>query len=193
MARRKIPPLPIEGLVDSPEALTLPAAGFGMLMRLILHFWQTGCRPLPVADHELRSIARGHAPTWRRWKSSILRVFETLRPELEAAWQARENRRGNLIRLAHLGNAKRRANALKQKAAAATALSPLLPRRRPSAPLQPAPGPRIQGGFRVSSLRRLSGPEARPLTVALHGVGPKHARASSDARRSGWRFCARGP
>ena len=148
MARRKIPPLPIEGLVDSPEALTLSAAGFGMLMRLILHFWQTECRPLPMADHELRSIARAHAPTWRHWKASSLRVFEAIRPGLEADWRARENRRGNLIRLAHLGNAKRGANALKQKAAAATAPSPLLPRRNPRVPLQPTPAPRIPGGFR---------------------------------------------
>lgn len=152
MARRKLPPLPIEGLIDSPEALTLPAAGFGMLVRLLLQFWQTECRPLPVADHELRSIARGHAPTWRHWKPRILEVFEAVRPELEAAWRARENRRGNLIRLAHLGNAKRRANALKQKA-----------------PLRPSSRPCCRGATpgRRCSLRRLRDSPASGTAEAL--------------------------
>jgi hypothetical protein len=148
MRRRKIPPLPIEGLFDNPEAMTLPAAGFGMLTRIVIHFWATECRSLPIADHELRSIARGHAPTWRRWRLTILRVFEALRPGLVAAWQARQNRRDNLIRLAHMGNAMRRANAQKQRAAASFELSRLLPQRIPRAPLPPAPAPRSPGGFR---------------------------------------------
>jgi len=114
--RRRIPPMPIEALNDHPEAMTLPAAAFGMLMRLTLHFWSTDCRPLPLADHDLRSISRGHAPTWRRWKASILRVFEAIRPELESAWRARENRVGNLIRLSERSSSMRRANALPSKA-----------------------------------------------------------------------------
>jgi uncharacterized protein YdaU (DUF1376 family) len=116
MARRKIPPMPIEGLYDHPEAMTLSAAAFGMLTRLALHFWSTECRPLPIADHELRGVCRAHSPTWRHWKASILRIFEAIRPELESTWQARENRVGNLIRLSQRSSSMRRANALRSKA-----------------------------------------------------------------------------
>lgn len=148
MRRRKIPPLPIEALIDHPEVLRLSSAGFGMLVRIVVHFWLTECRPLPLAEGELRSIARAHGPTWRRWKASILKVFGDVRPGLEAAWQARQNRRNNLIRLAQMGNAKRRANAQKQRAPSSFELSRLLPQRNPPAPSPPAPGPRSPGGFR---------------------------------------------
>ena len=116
MARRPVPPMPVEGLIDHPEAMTLPAAAFGMLMRLTLHFWSTDCRPLPIADHELRGICRAHAPTWRHWKASILRIFEAIRPEWEAARRARENRVENLIRLSQRSASMRRVNALQLKA-----------------------------------------------------------------------------
>ncbi len=38
---RKIPRMPVEELHRNPLAMTLPAAGFGMLFRLVLHFWVT--------------------------------------------------------------------------------------------------------------------------------------------------------
>ena len=148
MPRRRIPRLPIEGLVDSPEALTLPAAGFGMLCRLTLHFWQTECRPLPIADQELRAISRAHSPTWRHWKPSILKVFEALRPGLETAWRARENRRDNLIRLSQRSASMRRANALRSKANTPNAPQSLFPQRNPPRQQQPAPAGKPQGGFR---------------------------------------------
>lgn len=119
MARRLVPPMPVEGLIDHPEAMTLPAAAFGMLTRLTIHFWSTECRPLPIADHELRGICRAHSPTWRRWKGSILRIFEAIRPEWESARRARENRVENLIRLSQRSASMRRANALRSKANAA--------------------------------------------------------------------------
>jgi hypothetical protein len=68
MPRRKLFPIPIEGAVDHPDFVAMPSAAAGSLFRIILHFWQTQCRSLPIADWELRSIARAHAPTWRRWK-----------------------------------------------------------------------------------------------------------------------------
>ncbi|MDE2570885.1 MAG: hypothetical protein KGM93_18445 [Sphingomonadales bacterium] len=104
--------MPIEALVDHPEAMTLPTAGFGILLRLVLHFWATECRPLPVADHELRSIARAHAPTWRRWKPVVLRVFEACRPELDAYYDLRETKRTTLSRLGYKTAGRRRLKAL---------------------------------------------------------------------------------
>jgi hypothetical protein len=94
--RRRIYPMPVEGILDHPDAMALPSAGYGMLLRLVYHFWQTMCRPLPVSDDQLYSIARAHRPTWRRWKPTIMRVFEDIRPELEAYFTLREARRTTL-------------------------------------------------------------------------------------------------
>jgi hypothetical protein len=44
MPRRKLYPIPIEGLIDHPQAMALPAAAYGMLCRLSHHFWATECR-----------------------------------------------------------------------------------------------------------------------------------------------------
>src|SRR5271166_3709856 len=107
MPRRQLYPMPIEGLYDHPEALALPAAGFGMLMRLCLHFWATDCFPLPKSQDELRSIARVHRPTWRQWKAQILRVFEDIRPELEGYYQWRQSRGSTIRMVAARGRAAR--------------------------------------------------------------------------------------
>jgi len=96
MPRRRLYPMPTEGLIDHPLAMTLPAAAFGMLTRLLLHFHVSGCRPLPAADHELMHIARAHAPTWRRWKANVLKVFHDIESELSAYHRQREGARQGL-------------------------------------------------------------------------------------------------
>ena len=89
-------PMPVERLFYHPEALTLGPAPFGMLTRLLLHFWMTDCRPLPEADYNLRAIARAHPPTWRKHREAILRVFSDLAPDLARHYRARQSRRENL-------------------------------------------------------------------------------------------------
>jgi uncharacterized protein YdaU (DUF1376 family) len=84
--------MPIEWLVDDPDVLALPVAGMGILMRLVGYFWATNCRPLPVADHELRGIARAHYATWKQWRDEILKIIERARPELEGYYEARKNK-----------------------------------------------------------------------------------------------------
>jgi hypothetical protein len=114
MARRKLYPMPIEGIVDHPDFIAMPAAGTGILFRLSLHFWRTQCRPLPIADHELRCIARAHSPTWRRWKSSVLKVFEAIRPELEAYYHLRESHGTTLSVMAQMRQSRQRLKALQK-------------------------------------------------------------------------------
>jgi hypothetical protein len=63
MPRHRLFPMPVPCLIDHPEAMALPAAAFGMLSRLCLHFWATECRPLPESQDELRSIVRAHLRT----------------------------------------------------------------------------------------------------------------------------------
>ena len=118
--RRRLYPLPVEGIIDHPDVLALPAAGLGILMRLVLHFWQTECRLLPVADHELRSIGRAHAPTWRHWKPVVLSVFDAIKPELEAYLALRQTKGTTIQMLGKRGASKAKLQALR----AATALVP---------------------------------------------------------------------
>ncbi len=110
--RRRLYPMPITGLLDSPEAMTLPAAAFGMLVRLSLHFYASECRPLSKSDDELRAIARAHRPTWVRWKSSIMRVFEAIKPELDSYHRLRESKATTLSRLGQKTSSKRKVQAL---------------------------------------------------------------------------------
>jgi uncharacterized protein YdaU (DUF1376 family) len=145
--RRRLYQLPVEGLLDNPQALTLPAAGFGMLCRLLLHFHATDCAPLPIQDHELRSIARGHAPTWRHWKPTILAIFEAIRPEIETYHHNRATRQDAL----RIGRARSSAVRTQARIAAqqpdTAASAPtfhslaILPHREPTPPVQRPPAP----------------------------------------------------
>lgn len=94
--------MPVEALLDDPRALALPAAGFGMLCRILLHFWQTECVDLPG---HLESIARAHKPTWRVHGKGIEAILSDLIPAIR---RARELRAFRLGRLAH-GSALKRA------------------------------------------------------------------------------------
>ena len=120
IARSKIPSMPVDSLARHPAAMTLPAAGFGLLMRLSIHFWQTECQPLPSGDNELYCIARAHRPTWRRHKARILRILADVMPELERAWRSHKNRRDNLLRLGQHGASMRALNARKKEAPIST-------------------------------------------------------------------------
>src|ERR1700676_2851973 len=92
MSRRKLFPLPVWSLIDDPEFLTLTSAAVGMLTRIVLHYWQTECRPLPSADGELYSIARAHRPTWRRQREAVMRIFGAIEPDLKAYHALRESK-----------------------------------------------------------------------------------------------------
>ena len=138
MARRKLYPMPVEGLIDSPDFLAMPAAGAGIVIRLALHFWATDCRPMPIADHELRNIARAHAPTWRHWKPQALRVFEQIRPALERYRYQRESKATTLTFAGRRGGA---ALAAKSRAQVLTQAIER-PQARPLPVREPATTPR---------------------------------------------------
>lgn len=89
MARRRVYALPITSLVDSELALTLHPAAYGALVRLAVHFWQSGCRPLPPGERELRQIARAHNVTWKANRAAIMSTL--------AEWQTEMRERRALI------------------------------------------------------------------------------------------------
>jgi hypothetical protein len=135
--------MPVEGILDHPDFMAMPAAGAGILLRLLLHFWVTECRPLPVADHELRSIARAHAPTWRHWKPQVLRVFEAVRPSLESYYSQRLNKQTALSRLAQREQSRRRLKALQERHTTPDPVPVyamgLVPKRAAQTPSRPGP------------------------------------------------------
>jgi uncharacterized protein YdaU (DUF1376 family) len=110
MARRRIPPMPVESLLDNPLVLTLPCAGYGILVRLLHHFWMTDCAPLPTQTQELQSIARAHGPTWRNWSATILPLVASLSADMARRRELRD------VKMTALSNATR------ARAAAARAL-----------------------------------------------------------------------
>ena len=162
--RRRLFPMPVEALADSDLAMTLPAAAYGMVARLAVHFWASKCRPLPIADHELKSIARAHAPTWRHWKTQVLQVFEEIRPELEAYHRLRVTKATTIRFVSAKGGGARSAQAAKRKIDDyVTASAPQItsfhqlghvPQREPAPPRPQTPDKRPPRPLRTDTLTR---------------------------------------
>ena len=143
MPRRRLYPLPIEALADSAEAITLPPAAYGAVIRIALHFWLSECRELPRGECELRQIARAHGATWRAQRDAIMRVFNAMRPELERAHKARLNGQHNLTFARLASAAKRRAHKLTSRTESSPPLyaSGLIPVREANPPPPRPPQP----------------------------------------------------
>ena len=148
--RRKLAPFPLHLLIDNPRALALSAAGFGMLSRLICHYWMTDCKALPSSSDELRCIMRAHFATFRAYRLELLSIFAELEPELERSFRAYQNRRENTLRLGQRGNAIRKLKAIERQASRAPASElrpPSSPHKlRPPAPASELPSPRASSG-----------------------------------------------
>jgi hypothetical protein len=136
MTRRKIPAFPLHLLADHPAALALPAAGFGMLCRLIIHFWLTDCKPIPKNNDELSAIMRAHRPTMSGHKAQILQIFGDLRPQIEQHLKNYKTKQSTLLIVGQRGNATQQAQRAAQRvtdlpaAADPAALHPLRPVRQ---------------------------------------------------------------
>lgn len=116
--------MPIEEICDNPIMLQLPAAGYGIVMRLLHHFWETDCAPLPTQTRELQSIARAHGPTWRNHYAQIRPLVKALTENM-IVWRERRD-----AAMARLGNAREerhareRAQRLERQAAAPASEAP---------------------------------------------------------------------
>jgi len=141
---RKLYPLPIQSVLEHEDFIAMPAAGAGMLFRLLGHYWETGCKPIPIADHELRAVCRAHTATWRLWKATILRIFNAVAPEL-AAYKRLRDVKGTSIRAmqrsgAATTNAIRRAKAIElSHPSPETPSGPLIPSQSPDRYRTPKP------------------------------------------------------
>ena len=123
---RRRPAFAIDMLTQHPLALTLPAAGFGMLCRLIFHFIATQCRPIPKMSDDLCGIMRAHRPTFNTHRADIMAIFRELEPELIEAEQAYRRRLQRVKDLGEKGRVSQRLRALKETP----------PRSKPADPMQ---------------------------------------------------------
>ena len=112
---RRIPPFALEILAHHPLAMTLPAAGFGMLCRLIFHYILTDCRPLPKIGDDLCGIMRAHRPTFNTHRADIMAVFNDLAPKLQEADRLYKQRRAAVTAAGEAGRAVQRLRALSNK------------------------------------------------------------------------------
>ena len=139
--RRHIPPLPIELIFDHPQLNALPIAGFGMVLKIILHFWHGECANPNMSDERLFSISQAHKPTWHVHKPVIKTILADVFPVLERAWYTRTNRKIRLAERGLEGASARRLDALRKKTAPALTIGETIttPRvARDKAPATPA-------------------------------------------------------
>ena len=144
---KRLPAFAFEMLTNHPLALTLPAAAFGMLCRLIFHYIMTECRPIPKEGDNLRGIMRCHRSTWTEHKSDILAVFQDLAPQLQKADQIYKQRIQRVKDLGEKGNVSRRLRAITDKPArpnADSALAVTAPKRERTTTNRPTT-PRLDG------------------------------------------------
>jgi len=135
---KRIPPFALEILAHHPLAMTLPAAGFGMLCRLIFHFILTNCRPIPKTGDDLCGIMRAHRPTFNTHKKDIMEIFQELAPKLQEADRIYKQRIQRVKELGEKGNVSRRLRAITDKPTrpnADSALAITAPKRERTAPV----------------------------------------------------------
>lgn len=146
-------PMPVRGLVEHPAFKALPSAGRGMLFSLLLHYWTTELQPIPTADDRLCAICQGHRPTWRHYKSSILRIFHDVRPEMEAYYKQRLTKHHGLRQAAISGNATRRLQAREAKRPASAISLGVMPQPVTNSEIEPRRRPATSQGEVRRTLR----------------------------------------
>jgi len=151
--RRRVPPFPIHVVIDHPRIIALSAAGYGILWRLVCHFWQTDCAPLPESGDSLFSIARAHRPTWTHHGAEILAIFSDIAPDLAAAHRIYRQRLDNLAAMSQKGASAAGVRRLllpgpRRLVEADSATIPAARRssRAPAPRVEPAPGIQPEGG-----------------------------------------------
>lgn len=116
MARRKIPPMPIEAIADNQKLAVLPIAGYGMVLRILIHFWANDCRVRPTTDNMMYAWSHAHRPTWMLHRLAIKDILAELLPELEKHWLWRQAKLDSLARMRDRGASITRLRTMAKKA-----------------------------------------------------------------------------
>ena len=138
---KRLPAFAIDMLTQHPLALTLPAAGFGMLCRLLFHFISTNCRPIPPEGDDLRGIMRAHRGTWTQHRNAIMVVFRELEPQLIAAQTEYQRKRAQVLAMGEKGRTAQRLHTLAKRGARSKPADPMQITTPKRAPITQAPRP----------------------------------------------------
>ena len=129
----------------------MPTAAYGILCRLLDHFWMTDCSPLPENERSLFLLARAHKPTWAIYRDDVRMVLQDVMPELVAARVRQRNRKSILRELTAKGLATKRAKALQKVIDRSPVMTPIHEPKldqpaRSTESLAPVTSP-VKGGF----------------------------------------------
>jgi len=138
---RRLPAFAIDLLAHHPLALTLPAAGFGMLCRLVFHFIATHCQPIPKMSDDLCGIMRAHRPTFNTHRADIMAVFRELEPQLIAAQAEYQRKREQVLAMGERGRTAQRLHTLAKRGARSKPADPMQITTPKRAPVTHAPRP----------------------------------------------------
>ena len=108
MAKRKFPPMPREIVTQHPRVVAMNSAAYGMLNRILDHFWATDCAPLPETDFQILMLSRAHKPTWAQNRDEIKAVLRDVTPELAASMALWRKRSSILRQLGDKGHSTQR-------------------------------------------------------------------------------------
>lgn len=145
MPRKRLLAMPVDELFNHPRWIALPAAGKGMAIAILEHFWRTDCAPLAANSNTLWPLCRAHNATWHTHKAGIIALFADLAPILAKSLADRRAGRDRL-RIASTNGAaatKLRATLAAFEKSTAAPIAPtelgLVPKREPSTAPRPAP------------------------------------------------------
>ena len=91
--RRRLDPMPVEAIIDHPLAMTMSTNVFGATMRILLHYWNSECRPLPEDDRELMLISRSGRRVWIESKAQVMTVVRDVLPAFDRYFDWRDKMR----------------------------------------------------------------------------------------------------
>lgn len=101
---KKIPPMPIHKVLNGAAVESLGSQiAFAILVRLMLHFWATGCEAFPKSDSYYAVTARVNHRTWMRWKPVILAAWREVEPEIRRARATRDQNYRRMRAIAQKG------------------------------------------------------------------------------------------
>ena len=138
--RRVVWPMPVQGLIEHPLLLAMPPSAAGMTLRLVMHFWNTECRPIPTNRMGLFAVSRADPRSWAKYRADMLQVFLDVKDELENEFHRRSETRKTLGEILARGRSTQAAARLVRKAPPAAdplEASPVRERERTERPLAP--------------------------------------------------------
>lgn len=103
-------PFPTE-ILDIPQVTRLNTSAYGIFVRLIMNYWNTGL-PLPESDYAIVRLSNSDYGAWNRHKEVLLEVLRVIMPKLQVKYEKALKRSLGRSYIAKLGGA---ANAMRIK------------------------------------------------------------------------------